>query len=303
MGCFGMKMRNLTTKGIARRATARRARLDGVVAQMHAAYTAEGLSFADLGRRYGRHQKSIRDLFKLRGLSIRPSAQSEKARTSTGSFAPAPLLTEEQIDAIIAATIGPRLRVPAAIKNEWRDWPMMRRRDFIARLRAHLNLPDERPTGPFSANVEPFDYGHPSAHAIVTAANAGLSFHSAGVKIRICSQGVIWGGALWFWAHKVGYQRGPFVPGQGRPALHHAIWEQHHGRSVPPAHVIRHIDGNPNNLAPENLQLMTRDQLCRENQAAALAEKSRALTAALLTRSQNPKASSHENILHLRLQR
>lgn len=176
--------------------------------------------------------------------------------------------------------------MPAELKLEWRTWSLERRGWFITKLRAKLARLGDRRDLPFSSNVELFDYASPRAHEIAQRVNAGTDSRSARVKIDICSQGVIWRDRLWFWSHKVGYQSGPWTPENGRPVLHKAIWEETHGRKVPRHHVIRFIDGNPNNLAPENLHLATRNDIARENQAAALLRKSRERTAILLNRHQ-----------------
>lgn len=47
---------------------------------------------------------------------------------------------------------------------------------------------------------------------------------------------------------------------------HVLIWEQHHGRPVPPGHAIIFGDGNNRNFDPENLLLVSRAQLVRMNQ-------------------------------------
>ena len=40
----------------------------------------------------------------------------------------------------------------------------------------------------------------------------------------------------------------------GAKGLHVAIWEEHHGKKVPPNHCIHHVDGNCMNNEPENLE-------------------------------------------------
>jgi hypothetical protein len=281
MGCVGMKMNN-TAEGIARRAAGRRAKLDALVAAMHADYWERGESLHAVGAKYGRTHSCVRELFTRRGLPVRPFKQIRRqANGSPERYVP---LTEEQLDALIAATA--KLHVPPAVKFEWRRWPLERRARFIAKLRAKLASPHDRPELPFSSNVEPFDYGTPRAHEIAARLNAGTDSRTARVKIDACSQGVIHRDRLWFWNAKVGYQSGPWTPEHGRPSLHKTIWEEHHGCAVPAGHVIRFVDGNPNNLAPQNLRLATRNELARENQAAALFRKSRARTALLLKRSQ-----------------
>jgi hypothetical protein len=164
---------------------------------------------------------------------------------------------------------------------------MEKRAWFIRTLRARLKLPMEQPTGPFSSGVVPFDYATPEAREIKDKLNAGLNSQEAICKIDLCTQGVIYKGDLWFWCPKTGYnKRGSWTPENGRPILHRVIWEKANGRKVPAHHVVRFIDGNDNNLAPENLTLAHRNDLCRESQAKALLRKSRERTALLLLRAQ-----------------
>lgn len=281
----GLPRRKRHTPGVyARIAATRRSKLDGLIVQMHADYM-RPMTLHDVGRKYSRSASAVRELFVKRGLHVRPfKSIARQANGSPERYVP---FTDEQIDALIAGETV--LHVPAALKFEWRRWSLERRGEFIARLRARLARPTDRPTTPFSANVKPFDYASPYAHAIVARMNAGTDSRTARVKLDICSQGVIWDDRLWFWSHKVGYQCGPWKKEHGRPSLHKTIWQETHGRKVPPAHVVRFIDGNPNNLAPENLRLATRNDLARENQAAALQRKSRERTALLLNRSQTKK--------------
>jgi hypothetical protein len=182
------------------------------------------------------------------------------------------------------------------LKFEWRRWSLERRGWFIARLRKKLGIAGA-PTTPLSDNVEAFDYAHPRAHAIARKMNAGRNSRIACALIHINSQGLIYKGSLYFWAADGGggrtgaYYIGPWRPGTGRPSLHHVIWQETHG-PVPKGHVIRFVDGNLNNLDPANFALATRNDVARENQAAALARKSREITAILLNRHQT-KDDSH----------
>ena len=194
-----------------------------------------------------------------------------------------------------------KIRVPKALHAEWREWSYQKRAQFIARMRELLGDDRARPDTPFSSNVIPFDYGTPEARAIIDRLNAGRTSRDAGVKINIVGQGVIWQDTLWFWSPKAGYLRsGGWSPEEGRPALHHVIWETAHGRTIPADHVVRFIDGNPNNLDPANLGLVTRNNVCRENQADALSRRSRERTAVLLNRAQSTDESSKTNIHQLR---
>ncbi len=267
-------VRNLTEAGIARRAAAHRAVLDGVVAKMHADYM-KPMSLHAVG-----------ELFERRGLFVRPFKQIP--RQANGSPVPYVPFTDEQLGAMIART--PRLAVPKELKFEWRSWSMARRCEFIAQLRAHLKSPNDAPTGPYSSNVEAFAYGHAKAHAIAEDVNRGKDSRQLSQRIKVVCQGVIYDGQLWFWSRTCGcgYCLGVWTKEDGRPMLHHVLWEKHNGRSVPRGHVVRMADRNKNNLAPENLVLATRNDVARENQAGALLRKSRERTQLILNRSQNP---------------
>lgn len=269
-------------EAVQRRAAGRRSLLDGLVAQMYADYLLP-TSLAKLGRNYKRDRRGVRELFVVRGLKLRETAWKGPARQPNGTFTPAPPLSDEQIAELVATAT--KLYIPPALKLEWRSWPMERRADFIRRVRARLQSPEDRPTTQFSSNVEPFDYFSPAARAIVDRLNANRTSHQAFYKLKLRSQGVIYRDRLFFWARKVGYTVGPWVAGEGRPILHHVIYEEQHGK-IPAAHCVRFADGNHNNFSPDNLVLLTRDDVARENQGAALMRKARARTALLLKRSE-----------------
>ncbi|EIP99490.1 hypothetical protein OpiT1DRAFT_04008 [Opitutaceae bacterium TAV1] len=286
---------NNTPEGIARRADGRRRKSDWFVQQMHAVYMS-GKSLAAVGRAFNRDRRSVREMFECRGLPLRPLTVKMPHRLPNGRIAAAAPATPEEIESIIAGMN--RIEIPGALRREWRKWPLERRGEFVRRVRARLHRPEDRPDLPFSPNVEPFDYGSPHAHAIARRLNAGRNSQTKAVQIHLISQGVIWREHLYFWMNDgtppcVGaYYSGPWRPGIGRPALHRLIWQEANGRPPPPGHVIRYRDGNPNNLLPENLVLATRNDVARENQAAALFQKSRELTALLLNRSQD---NNHEH--------
>lgn len=275
---------------------------DALVAQMAADY-ASGMSLKEVGQRYGdRDSGGIAVLLKTRGYKLRPVTRPMKPN---GQFVAFKRLTEADIENILQRTT--MFKVPAEMRWEWRKWDLARRADFIARLRARLNPRQDQPTTPFSDNVQPFAYGTPEAHAILDKQNAGLPSRLWKSRMFPISQGVIWDGRLWFWAHKMGYIEGTkWVPGIGRRLLPHAIWAKHHGKPVPAGHVLRLKDGNPNNLRPENFILESRNDVCRQNQATALMKKSRAMTALLLKRSQksnrkNEDENNRDNITAIRL--
>jgi len=256
---------------------------DHVVAAMYAEYEA-GASLGNVARKHGRSGKGLGEIFRRRGYNVRHGTNPYAKRNANGSYQRAVPLTEAEIQQLIDRVT--KLHVPPELKREWREWPMDRRGDFIARVRRRLKSPKDRPDLPFSPNVIPFDYTTAQAREIADRMNAGCDSRNARIKIDICSQGVIWRDRLWFWSSKVGYQCGPWTAESGRPLLHRAIWEDHHRRPVPPGHVIFFRDGNPNNLMPENLGIRSRNDLARENQAAGLNRRSRELTRILLTRTQ-----------------
>jgi transposase-like protein len=246
------------------------------VRAMYADYRDGKMMFVEVARKHGvGNPASVRQAFKARGWKL-------YARRNRGQFRKERRHTDEEVLEIIGGMKD--LVVPPALKNEWRDWDIGKRGWFIAQARARLRSPHDRPDLPFSTNVIPFDYTTPEARAIVEARTAGKPSRDWDIEIKIKSQGVIWDGRLWFWSRKAGYTEGVrWTPERGRPLLHHVIWERTHGRSVPADGVIRFADGNPNNLSPENLILMDRNDVARENQAAALRERSRKRTEALLS--------------------
>jgi hypothetical protein len=270
-----------------------RSRLDPEIQLMHADYLT-GMSLAAVGRKYRRHRASVRELFIRRALSIRPPAMIIPPQYPNGQIIPMRPATSAELRVMLAS--AKKLAVPAQLKLEWRKWSLARRGEFIARLRKKLNSPKERPTTPFSDNVEAFDYASTRAQEIAAHMNQGRNARTAAIKLDICSQGVIYRGKLWFWCRskKIGYQMGPWKPGEGRPCLHRVIWEEANGRKLLRDEVVRFIDGNWNNLMPKNLRVATMNDLARENQAKALTRKSRALTELLLKKTQE-KGKSHAN--------
>lgn len=296
MGRFGMKMIKLTAEGIARRAKARRAKLDAVAAAAYADYQS-GDSITEVARKHGgRSNTAMRGLFETRGWPMRANNRKRQPHRADGCFAAATLLTDAQANAIADAATD--LRVPDALKLTWRKWTLARRAAHLARIRARLPALSDLPTGPYSANVVAWSYGSEAAHAIADRMNVGRNSQTKLVSIKTNSQGVIFEGSLWFWKPKTGYARGPLRADRPLELLHHHIWALAQGKPVPSSHVLRYRDGNANNLTPENLCLITRDDLARENQGRALQSKSRALTTALLNRSQG--ISENETITHLR---
>lgn len=255
---------------------------DSFIAEMHADYELP-MSLAAVARKYNRDRRALHELFQRRGFALRPCDNGGAKDPETGQFIPYTPKTAAEINAIVARMTKPA--IPAELRLEWRKWSIAKRGDFISRIRSRVLSDKDRPTTSFSSNVEPFDYATPRARAIAEKANKGLGSRHAVVKIDLCSQGVIYRDRLWFWSPKTGYQIGPWTPGEGRPVLHHVIWEKTHGRKVARGCVVRFADGNPNNFEPANLTLATRNEVARENQAAALLRKSREVTSLLLKRS------------------
>lgn len=266
-----------------------------LVDAMYADYQ-KPMTLAAVGRKYDRTGGTMRDIFKNAGLELRPwKGNLSKKRKGNGCFQPAKPLTAKQIEQLIQNAT--RITVPETLKLEWRKWSWQRRGWFIARLRARIKSHKDRPEGPFSAGLEPFDYASPWAQEIICRANAGKTSREAGRKINISSQGVIYRGELWYWVWKIGYSQRISIRPLVTRYLHWTIWEEHNGRRVPAACVVSFADGNPNNHAPENLVLRTRNELCRSNQATALFRKSRERTAILLKKHQQKKANENLRIV------
>lgn len=263
-----------------------------LVASMHAEYLA-GKSFAELERQHSRPRSSVRSLFVTRGLEIRQDPTMIRHHNPDGTWKSFRQKTAAEIDALIAAAT--KIAIPPEIGVEWRHWDMPRRCEFIRRLRARIADPQDRPDLPFSSNVLPFHYGTPEAMAIIDRLNDGLPSQLFKGKICLTSQGVIWDGRLWFWSRRERYycEGVKYEKGRARPALNRAIWESVNG-PIPRQHLIRIIDGNPNNLAPSNLRLVSMNESMRENQFQALQTISRRRTAALLKRHQSQPHQSHE---------
>jgi hypothetical protein len=243
-----------------------------------------GLSLAAVARHFGRERRRMNELFIRRGFALRPPPPAPPQ----GRFVAGKKLTEAQITKIIAGM--KRIACPPELHTEWRSWPMARRVAFIARVRAKLNSPKNRPAGPFSKNVIPWEYGTPAAMEL---AYDGPS-QKAGCKVKLQSQGLIWRGRLFSWVWNNGYlECVQWTAQQARPLLHHLIWEEHNGRPVPDKHQVIFRDGNKNNHAPANLALRSMNDCCRINQAAALQRKSREETAVLLKNSQQGKQNAN----------
>jgi hypothetical protein len=260
-----------------------------IVAAAHADYWA-GMKVREVARKYRPQSPRTQplDWFRRAGLPLRVTPMTFVPRQANGCPVKAKRHTEEEITALINGMITWNL--PDVLRREWREWSLEKRRLFVVRIRARLACDTDQPKTPFSSNVVPFSYGDSHAHAVAAEMNKGRNSWTKAVQLRIGSQGVVFEGMLWFWSPKIGYVRGAWSREKGRPPLHHLLWERTHGRDVPAGHVIRHADGNRNNLDPANLILVTRNELVRENQHHHYVKKSRTLTQAMLNHTQ-----SHEH--------
>lgn len=233
------------------------------VAAMYTDYQ-RPMSLADVARLHNLDRRSLAEVFHRRGLALRPANPAPKF----GRFKQAPRATDAQIVKMISGL--DRVKVPAALKHEWRSWPMPKRMKFLQRVRAHLKPKNDRPTTPFSGNVTPWEYGTPAAMEIARRMNAGRNSQTKVISIRASCQGVIWDGRLWFWTARfsdgdsTGYLSGSHSRGK-RLLLHHEIWKWHNQREIPPKHTVIFKDGNKNNLAPENLGLRSMADCALQN--------------------------------------
>lgn len=278
------------------RKTRRHALPDDLLRQLHAAWMG-GESLMSIGRRTGTSPKGLRCAFAIRGLPLKQSGNADKQRTSLGTFAAAEPVSEADIAAAIARTR--KFMIPEELRLHWNHCDLDARARIIAALRARHAHPNDRPETPFSGNVIPFDYATPAAREIAAAANAGLPSQRWIIHLKINSQGVIWNGRLFFWVRQSKtYIKGiRWTPENGRPILARIIWETANGTPVPDGFVVRHRDGNPNNLDPSNLYICTRDELSRANQAAHLTRKARAITKAILAKHQSPENDATDSHL------
>jgi HNH endonuclease len=223
-----------------------------------------GMSRGAVEQKYGVGKKGLQDIFERRGYKLRPY-KFRQARRINGAFVADPPKTAAQITEMIRGL--KRLAVPEGLKKEWRLWSLAKRAVFTKRLRKRF--PSTRPTGPFSTNVEPFEYGTPRAHQIVARLNLGCSSQTKVATIKPSSEGVIWCNQLFYWIKNKqgsgdGYQSGGNP--KSRVFLHRMLWERHNGRLVPPKFTVIYRDGNKNNLQPENLTLRSMADCARMNQ-------------------------------------
>lgn len=234
------------------------------VAAMRADYES-GMPAAAVERKHGVGKKSLRGIFEVRGIPWRKYT-FPTARNIGGRFVSDEPKTAAEITAMIAAL--PYVKVPTALRQEWKRWPMEKRGEFIARAREQLRAKGKKfaPTGPCSANVTPFDYATPAAWAIVNAANVGCTSQTAKMRLFPSSQGLIFEGELWFWAFD-GYNRqkyGHDECGGERPFLHRYLYERWHG-PIPKGMTVIFKDGNKNNFTRANLALRSMADCARMN--------------------------------------
>lgn len=260
---------------------------DEQVAAMYADYMA-GKKMAEIARAYGRTGSALSELFRRRGLALR-EYHGHNAHKEDGTFVAAEPLTPAEIQELIDQATD--IAIPERLRLEWRKWDLARRADFVDRLRARLG-PELPEPALFSANVEFFKYGSPRAHALMDKLNAGTDSRGFRVKINLKSWGVIFEDLLWCANPQIGFVQGAWDPVKGRPALHQVLYRRHHGE-VPAGHVIRHADGNKYNLDPANLIAVERNEVCRENQAKILLQKSRDRVGILLKRQTTNSTDSH----------
>jgi len=268
------------------------------VKRMHADYQA-GMSLSQVARRHHRSRRVLCELFRKRGLSIRPYKwQHYTLRAKNGCYLPAAPKSEKEIERLIDGL--DRIRLPDPLRFEWRKWTLAKRAAFIARMRRRINPPGQQPPGPFSKNVIPFEYGSPEAHGILDRLNAGLPSRNRRSHIRPGAQGLIWRGRLFFWDGLNGYHSGSWHPETGRPYLHRMIWEEHNGRPVPAKQTVVYVDANKNNLDPSNLALRSMAACARENMCRWRIKKARQVTSLLLSQHQDKHHESDDIIEQLR---
>lgn len=251
-----------------------------LVRRMHAEHL-EGVNLTRLEQKFGYRDANIKAAFLRLNLEVRLDPTLGRIQKSV------PRLTDEELRDLVRAMPKGRMQIPVRLRWLWREWPLEKRWWFIQLLAEHHGWPCEIPDGPYSTNFTPFHYGTPAAHDLMRQANAGLTSREFKVHLKINSRGVIFDGHLWCWVPDYGYVRGRFTKSAGRKVLHREIFKKHHG-PIPSHCVVRHADGNPNNLDPANLVLATKNDVARENQAAHHLQKSRLKTTALLQLNQKP---------------
>lgn len=289
------------------------------VAAMWAALQS-GKKLSEIKREFGVGE--VRNILARRGYVVPRSPHHPAHDPVTGRIIPYTPHTAAQITAAIRKL--KRVGVPPELKHEWKKRPMAWRRKLIHRIRAQVTDHCPRPTTPFSKNVLPFEYGTPAAMRLLARLNVGRTSQTKVAALKPCSQGVIYpvsvgraspraDSQFWFWAHhNDGHEAGARYSEMGpapRRALHHVIYEQHHG-PIPAAHTVVFRDGNKNNFEPRNLALRSMAECARMNcphrrlqgaaraqwfekiartRAATMARKARAQTGALVQGFNQPQ--------------
>lgn len=119
-----------------------------------------------------------------------------------------------------------------------------------------FNIPSPR-TGNFRKGQVPWNKGGSQGRPLPHAFKAGNNQHNAPLGTRIKHHGL--------WRVKVSNSPGPGLSRFGWISLHRQIWEAAHGPQ-PAGTVIAFVDGDHDNLALDNLELLTRAELARLNQ-------------------------------------
>lgn len=224
-----------------------------------------GMTQAAVERKHGVPSKGLRGIFELRKIPLRDNTLRQP-RHDGCRFVADPPKTEAELSAMIASL--DKVKVPAALKAEWRHWSLAKRGQFIDRVRAALVQRGRKfaPTGPCSKNVIPFGYATPAARAIADAANVGLNSRTFVIDLKPSSQGLIFEDELWFWAFD-GYQRqqhGHDLKAGYRPFLHRYLYARWHG-PIPDGFTVIFRDRNKNNFSKKNLALRSMADCAKHN--------------------------------------
>lgn len=246
---------------------------DELASAMVAAYAA-GKSLTEVGRIFplrgkARTYTSVREVLRRRGVVIRESAMSRTREKCpvTGRLLAKRRFSDDEIKELISKES--RMRIPPALKWEWRIWSVERRRLVLGWLRDRF--PSTRPTGTLVLEGAMFfDRCTPEAQALCDSLNVGTNSWTAVIKLDVRSEGIIFEDEFWFWLRKTGYLRmGPWKSDATKAMLQRHLWERWNGE-LPPSHVVQHVNGNRNDFSRENLVAVHREKLLRSNQNGAL---------------------------------
>jgi len=121
-----------------------------------------------------------------------------------------------------------------------------------------------QPTTPLRGDVAPLTFAlyrfARSGHAPAAVQKLYDTFGSYQVKPKRGSRGLIWNNRPFWWSRK-GYYRPGFGDKRRRRPLQHFIWEDHHGRAMPPKHEIFFRDRDRHNFEIDNLELLSKAEL------------------------------------------